>query len=184
MIKRSSLAIIFWCILGFAPVSAQDAYKQLEMIASGKGGDNLYLFQVATNKCWKIDYTQTAGDVMRFDVKDHSGDLLVNKRSGSADVPWRWKIEKRYLSSAERVVNRCLPSEVRRPFSSGNVSRLENGVPYLWTFKAANSFCARMAVYTTCATDCRLTVPRNSEVYGIALTKGFAEKVSKATCLE
>lgn len=181
MTKRYLIALVCY-LLSLVPSLAQDGYKQLEQIASAQNGLNVYLFQVATNKCWEINYLETVGDEMRFDVTGHSGDLVVNTTTGDADIPWRWRIEKRVLSSAEQVVNRCLPAEVRRSFAAGSISRTDEGIPYLWTFKSATSFCARMGVYTTCATDCRLSVPRASEIYGIALTKEIAEQISKASC--
>ena len=166
------------------PVTAQNSYEQLEKIAAMPKDIDLFLFQVATRKCWKIEYEETVGNALRFDIVRHADDLVVDKRNGAAAIPWRWRIEKRVLSSAEQVVNRCLRPEVTRGYSAGKVSRLDSGVPYLWTFKSKRSACARMAVYTNCRTECRLNIPQGAEIYGIALTKAVAEEMSGATCQE
>lgn len=170
--------------LSLSAAHAQNAYEQLDRIAAAESDLDLYVFQMATNKCYRIDHIASTEDEISFDVAGHSKKLVVHKRNGTAQVPWRWRIEKRVLSSAERVVNRCLPSEVSRWALKGRVWRMDEGAPYLWTFKAAQSFCARMAVYTTCRTECRLTVPTEAEIYGIAWTREIAEGVSKASCVD
>jgi hypothetical protein len=55
-VSISAIAIFFMMCM---PALSQSGYTQLEKIAAVPNGANLYLFQVATRKCWQIEYVET-----------------------------------------------------------------------------------------------------------------------------